>query len=310
MALNYVPINRYLTKFYQYENNFKGFSKLSEEQLVDLTKKVYRHQELMSKTSSNISIKLSKLEIYNKTLQYLTNSNIHFDLDSYDERIAYLILMADPNLVTFKEFLKMDLISKEEISLVKEKKKRNRLSEMRNQSLLAYKARVTEQIGFFDPKLLKYEELFFKKFFNDKELITEIGNDNCDKLMLRGKLLPDFNSISDERYEDLTNIAQIWLSLVPEKYNSKVATYSVTSQKKLLGLNNLAEQLAMFILLTDSDLDLLKIYEEESTMKKIEKRSIEQFGFFNKDLLVLEMKYHDRFCPDKKLSAWTKTKKD
>lgn len=310
MALNYAPINRYLTKFYQYENSFKGFSKLSEEQLVDLTKKVYRHQELMSKTSSNISIKLSKLEIYSKTLQYLTNSSIHFDLNSYDERVAYLILMTDPNLVTFKEFLKMDLISKEEISLTKEKKKRNHLSEMRNQSLLEYKAKVTEQIGFFDPKLLKYEELFFKKFFNDKELITEIGNNNCDKLMLRAKLLPDFNSISDERYEDLTNVAQIWLSLVPEKYNSKVATYSVTSQKKLLGLNNLAEQLAMFILLTDSDLELLKIYEEESTMKKIEKRSMEQFGFFNKDLLVLEMKYRDRFCPDKKLSAWTKTKKD
>ena len=55
---------------------------------------------------------------------------------------------------------------------------------------------------------------------------------------------------------------------------------------------------------------MLRIYEEESMMPKVEERTIEQFGFFNQGLLPLERKFHKRFCPEKKLSIWTKTKKD
>ena len=135
MSINFIPLDRYTTKLYQYENSFKGFSGISEEQLIDLTKKVYKNEELMAVTSPKRSAKLSKLDIYSKTLQYLTNPSIVFDLKTYDERIAYLILMADPNLVTFKEFLKLNLISKDEIASAKEAKKRKQLNEMRIKTL-------------------------------------------------------------------------------------------------------------------------------------------------------------------------------
>ena len=46
---------------------------------------------------------------------------------------------------------------------------------------------------------------------------------------------------------------------------------------------------------------MLSIFEEESKMPIIEERIIEQFGYFDKELLILEKKYHDRFCPDKEL---------
>ena len=152
--------------------------------------------------------------------------------------------------------------------------------------------------------------MFFKRFFNEKELVTEVGCNNQDKLMVRAKLLKDFNNISNERYDELVSVAQTWLSLGPDKYNSKVAAYSVTNQTKLLGLTNRAEQLALFILLIDNELDMLRIYEEESMIKNVERRIVEEFGYFNKELLVLERKFHDRFCPDKNLSVWTKTKKE
>ena len=97
---------------------------------------------------------------------------------------------------------------------------------------------------------------------------------------------------------------------IPEKYDAKVASYSVTRQRKLLGLTSLAEQLAVFILLVDSNLDMLRIYEEESMMKYVEERITEQFGYYDKELLVLERKFHTRFCPDKELSIWSKIKKD
>lgn len=252
---------------------------------------------------------ISKAERYQKTLQYLTSPNTYFELKTFDERMAFLIMMTDPNLVTFKEFLKTDLIAIAEIDKVDNEKERNHLMQRRNQTISTYESAVREKIGFFDAKLIKYEEMFFKRYFNEKELVTEVESNNQDKLMVRAKLLKDFNNISDERYKELVSVAQTWLSLAPDKYNYKVAAYSVTNQSKLLGITNRSEQLALFILLIDSNLDMLRIYEEECMMKNVERRIIEEFGYFNKELLVLERKFHDRFCPDKNLSVWTKTKK-
>ena len=182
--------------------------------------------------------------------------------------------------------------------------------DLRNQTVSGYESTVREKIGFYDPRLLKYEELFFKKFYNDKELVTNVRMNNQDTLMLRARFIKSFDSISDERYEELVELSQLLLSLVPDKYNTSLATYSVIDQKKLLGLKNSYEQLALFILLVDSDLDMLRIYEEESRMQNVEERIKEHFGYYNTVLLSLERKFHNRFCPDKKVSVWTKTKND
>lgn len=302
----FISTEPYRSKFYQKESSFKRFLELSEKQLSA----IYKMTETTPDTLLQQSESISNLLRYQKTLQYLTNPLIHIDLRTYDERIAYLIIMVDPNLITFKEFLKINLISKAEIAKVEDENERDYLTELRKQTISSYKTAVIEKIGFFDEKLLKYEELFFKKFFSEKELITEVGGNNHDNLMIKSKSLKDFSSISDERYKELVSTAQTWLSLVPEKYNIKVAAYSVTHQHKLLGLTSLAEQLALFILLIDSNLDMLRIFEEESMMKIIEERIIEQFGYYNKELLILERKFHNRFCPDKELSIWSKSKKD
>ena len=90
--------------------------------------------------------------------------------------------------------------------------------------------------------------------------------------------------------------------MIQTKHNSSIAAYSVTEQKKLLGISGIAEQLVLFILLVDSDLDMLRIYEEESIMQNVAARIIEQFGYYNQELLTLERKFHRRFCPDKQIS--------
>jgi GTPase SAR1 family protein len=94
------------------------------------------------------------------------------------------------------------------------------------------------------------------------------------------------NSLS---FEQLKNIAQGCLAMAP--YDTKVATYSVINQKKLLGISGMAEQLALFILLVDSELDMLRIYEEESMMSEVERRIKEQFGYYNPELLNLDYRY-------------------
>lgn len=310
MPDRFMPTDHYRTKFYQKENSSKGFLDLSEERLSELAKKVYKNQEAMTENLSHRSVTTFELEKYFKALQYLTNPLIHLELHTFDEKVAYLIMMMDPNLVLYKEFLKLDLVSIEEITQVEDKYEKIRLKNIRNQTVATYESLCREKIGFYDAKLLKYEELFFKRFFNERELVTEVRNHNQNSFITKAKKLRDFNSISDERYSELVNIAQTWLSVVSETCNSNVAIYSVTNQSKLFGLSNFTEQITLFILLVDSNLDMLKIYEEESTTSNIERRIVEQFGYYNKDLVNLEKKFYDRFCPNKEISIWTKTKKD
>ena len=305
MTPSYLTIDYFINKFYRKEESSKGFRELSEERLSELSELIATKKD---KTIDTLSPQ-ENIEIYKKTLQYLTHPYIHFELETFDERLAYLILMVDPNLTIYKEFLKLNLISSIEITKVEDLEERKRLINLRNQTISTYKSTIRKKLGFFDSKLLKYEEVFFKRFLSNHKLITEVGSNNHNHLMLKAKTLKDFDSITDERYEELMNIAQGWLSLVPEQHNYKTASYNITNQKKLLGLTTSAEQLALFILLVDSNLDILKIYEEESMMKNIQERIIDQFGFFEPELLTLERKFHNRFCPDKELSIWTKTKK-
>ena len=96
--------------------------------------------------------------------------------------------------------------------------------------------------------------------------------------------------------------------MIPDKYKTKIATYITTNQMQLIGLNTFAEQLAFYILVVDPNLDMLRIYEEESMIPNVEERIIEEFGYYNAELIKIEKKFHQRFCPSKKLSVWTETK--
>ena len=129
MASNLIPIELSITRFYLKGNNSKRFLALSEEDLEKLSKRIYIEQDEIAETQSRILGGLSKLERYQKTLQYLTNPHIHLDLKTFDERAAYLIMSLDPNLVIFKEFLKLDLISIADISKVEDEDERNRQQE-------------------------------------------------------------------------------------------------------------------------------------------------------------------------------------
>ena len=303
MAPIFKPVEYYTSKFYEKGKESKRFMDLTEDDLKELKKKVEEKRQMMSDNVTFRSVHMPKFDVYQSALEYLTNPTIHLKYRTFDERVAFLIMMVDPELVLFREYLKLNVISKEEITKVEDKKERAALLQKRNQAILNFQSTVREKLGFYDAKLIKYEEMYFNKFLGEKELITEVGNNNQEAIIFRAKVLSNFDSISDERFEQLKDIAQGCLSIAP--YDTKVATYSVINQKKLLGLSGMAEQLALFILLVDSELDMLRIYEEESMMSEVEKRIIEQFGYYNPELLKLEKKFHKRFCPDKELSFWT-----
>ena len=309
MAPTYQPIEYYRRKFYQNEQNSKNFANLSAEQLAVVAGKIYKKQEQNPETTNHFQQRITNLDRYEKTLQYLTNPFIHLEFKTFDERIAYLIMATDPYLVIFKEYLKTNIPSMNEINNTEDSHERANLIMKRNMAISEYERNVRDKVGFYDPKLVKYEELYFKRYFGNKELITDSKMNSNDALSFMARCLPRFKSISDERYEELKEIAQYWLSCASDYkdiYNA--AAYSILNQKKLLGLKNVEEQLALFVLIVDSELDMLRIFEEESKMSEVEQRIKEQFGSYNKDLLSLERKFHCRFCPEKELSVWTKLK--
>ncbi len=308
MSLDFRPIEYFRTKFYQKEREFKKFDNVDIKTLLEIVNKVYRKQEIAPSFNPHTQKHVLQSEVYQRTLEFLTSYNIHSIFRTWDERLAFLILATDPNLVSYREYLKTDIPSMSSIERIENEKERNQALQSRHKILIDMETRIREQIGFYDAKLVKFEEVFFKKFHADKELITDVKQNNINHLLSYSKYLRNFNSITDERYQELVSIAQIWLSMIPEGQNSRTAAYSVLNQKDLIGLQTLAEQYALYILITDPDLDMLRIFEEESFMPKVQERIEEEFGYYNQTMLRLERQFHEQFCPEKKLSPWSDLK--
>ncbi len=294
----------YRTKLYQKEKDFKNFENITEERLAKIAKKVYYRQENQENTPSNIFVK-DKLTKYMETLTFLTNPQIHLDMSKYDERIIFLIMSTDPELVEFKEFLNSNITPMARITGAATEEERELLTSKRSAEVLNYTTRVREKIGFYDAKLLKYEEIYFKRFLREKELISAVKQNHINKLIATAPFITSFNSITEERYQELQSKAQIWLSTTNAQNDFFTAAYSCNNQSDVIGLETIFEKLVFLILVSDPNLDILRIFEEESKIPEVERRCKEAFNYYNPDLITLEKLYHQRFCPKKTLSPWT-----
>ena len=292
------------TKLYQKEKEFKGFEGLTETDLANVAKKIYLKQEY-GQAASPQGYSKDNLTKYMAILRYLTNPNIHLEIKSFDERILYLIMSVDPKLLTFKEFLKCNITPSRIINNEKDPKKKAELLAKRDQEILELQTQVRNQVGFYDSRLLRYEEQYFKKFIIKQELITKVNQDFITKLIAIIPFVTSFNSITNERYQVLQDKAQVWLSETNATNDLFTAAYSCSVQKDTLGLNNILEQLVFLILVGDPELNCLQIYEEESKMDEVQRRCLESFNYYNMNLIHLEKLYHERFCPKKELSPWT-----
>ena len=302
MSYAYHSPEYFRTKLYQKEREFKRFETLTLDDVAKVAKKLYSKQEMNAQSGFYRKDKLTK---YMDTLTYLTNPSIHMELKTYDERIIFLIISVDPELEAFKEFLKTNITPTKVINAEQDQKKQQELISQRESEILEMQTRIRNKIGFYDSKLLKYEETYFKRFISSKELITKVNQDNITKLLRIIPLISSFNDISDERYQILQEKAKEWLATTNCENDLFTAAYSCSEQKETIGLNGIIEELIFLVLIGDPELDVLRIYEEESRMDEVERRCKEAFNYYSKDLITLERLYHERFCPEKTLSPWT-----
>ena len=72
MALKIVSLEQCKTKLYQRENFFKYFNDITEEDLVEITKKVYRFLSIMYNPNTTTKPEtINDLEKYKRILSYL-----------------------------------------------------------------------------------------------------------------------------------------------------------------------------------------------------------------------------------------------
>lgn len=281
-------------------NNFQGITNEDVETLKQIIANKKKYFEAKQSLFSN-----SGLNNYINTLRYLTNPTISQELSTFDEKVLYLILSCDPELITMKTFISSDILPASRIN-EEDDKKRKGLEQRRYQELEQYATAVRQELGFYDGSLLKYESILSRRLLKKQGLITDVKIPSLDKLLKRAELIKTLDIITDNSLIRLRSICEMWLNEAKDPADLNSLAYNLINRFKELHIYNIEEQLIIFILIADPNLDLLRIYEEESNFNQMKVRAKNELGFYNKDLIKVERLYHDKFEPEKEISAWTK----
>lgn len=247
---------------------------------------------------------LTGLARYNDVLVYLTNPFIYHTYPNVDLRLLYLIRAVDPNLIFLNEFYNTNIPSLDDISKAFDEEREN-LAMLRKSRSLSFKQKVREQIGFYNSKVLGYEQAYFNRFLKDKEFIRKANMGYFTKLM---ELVPKkvlFKFIDSDTERLLSDKVAWYLEQTGGCVDAYTVSFHLLCQNSMLGLKTRKEQMAFFITVVDPELKLLRIYEEESRIQEVKRRAIEELGFYDDKMIEIEKAYKKRFMPDVKLSVWS-----
>ena len=289
-------------QFHSRSVTFNKFINITEEDIARIKKMISSRAQ--SKVNNGINL-YPGLNNYINTLRYLTNPTILKDLSTFDEKILYLILSCDPDFETMKTFISSEITPSSYIDDEEDETKKRNLKEKRKQELQAYSDQVRNKIGFYDGNLLKYESILSRGLFKKQGFLSDIKIPSLKTIFEHAGIIKNLNIINEVNLTRLQAIRDKWLEEAKDPSDLNSLAYNLLNRYKDLGIYTVEEQIIVFMLIADPELNLLKIYEEESNFNRMQTRAKEELGFFSKGLINVEQLYHDKFEPDKKLSAWT-----
>ena len=304
MAYDSINLETLKNQFHSRSVNFQNFKNITNEDVARIRELI--NAKLPKIENTKTYDRNQGLDNYINTLRYLTNPTISQELKTFDEKVLLLILSCDPDLETMKTFLQSDITPTSDIEVEEDEKKKQQLQIKRNQEIASYESEVRKKIGFYDPKLLRYESLLHRGLFKETGFSSDIKKPSLKTLLARAELIQGISIISEANLQRLQEINERWLKEAKDPSDLNSLAYNLLNKFRDLHLFTVEEQVITFILIADPDLDLLRIYEEESNYHVVEKRAKEELGFYNKGLIKVEQLYHDKFEPERKLSAWTK----
>ena len=298
----YTDLSVMRNQFYQRAVSFNGFRDITLEDVQGILSLI---KERKSRVTKPTSIFISTgLDNYIQTLRYLLNPKIGLELRTIDERLIYLILATDPNFETFNSFLASNIISTHDIESAPAVEQK-RLAKERENALSAYETQVRETIGFYDPRLLKYESILKKGLLKSSGFFQGVIIPSINGLLKKADNIESFDNISSNILERIKLLKEKWCIEAKDPKDLNSLAYNILNNREIR-LYTPEEQILFFILVADPDLRLLTIYEEESKRDRINERALKEVGFVSNGLIKSEQLYHDKFEPEKQVSAWTK----
>ena len=237
-------------------------------------------------------------------MEFLSARHAHLEFGDYDRRILFLILASDPDFLMHDIFLDTEIISESTIKQAPEEDK-EKLKEKRKRQLSEFRDKVKSKLGFYDTNFLAYES-DLRKIIDKDKLIFNVKYDALSRILERAQGVTIFDKITEEDLERLKLASERWLIEAENLKDFNSLAYNLLIKPGLFNIKNIPEQVLIFIMLADPELNMLRIYEEESREVFTKERCLEEVGFYDSHLIQLERKYHDKFLPDMRISIWDK----
>lgn len=271
---------------------FKNFSDINEDTLHNI--KVMAKDWLSENKYTGID----------KFFGVLNYALFHFKTKhmSFDEKVIFIILVLDPELSIYNEYISKLIISEADIKKEVNLDKKNKLTTMRNRSLNSIEVACRERLGFYHPHILMYEKLYQAKF-NKITYFTNIKRDYLNLLLRRNYRFYDFSQVGPVRYQELVATSEKWKELIGDD-DYRTTVYNIIKSPGFLELKTVEDKFTFLILVLDYNLEILKIYEENCQLSEIKDQCIAKVGCFDELLVPIEREYHKTFCPEKKISEW------
>lgn len=293
-------------RFYDRKKDSNNFKNITKEQIEAIKKATEERKKIYGN--------ITPLELYYRTLAYLTSINIHATYKTFDERLVFLILTIDPDLNIAKLYTEAPLITlyEKEHMIIPDKEENEEeyieytiKKDVHNKTLSNIKNYMHENFGITDQDFVLFERLFYFRHVLNEELATNIKSNQVDELFSKAITVRSYDKYTDEDYQEAINLAQLYIASQPDYQNPNTVAFNLLKQNKLIGGNATFKQIfLLYILICDPDLKAYQIYLDESTTKRCKKRMKEELGYYSEELIRLEKLYHKRFTPDKIISIW------
>lgn len=300
----YLPIEQAKGRFYMRAHFSKNFAELTEERLEEIKKDAIKYvNEHSIEYNKKTTFLKRPISLYTDVIFYLTNPCINDTYPTFDEKMAFLIQVIDPEYKIAKMYLQSTLLTAYEQKNLKPEDGEKRRKHIDERNILFHQTE--NMFGFTDPTFVQMERIFFNRFGLQKELLSNIQGNYIEELFSKSIVVRSYNRTTEEEFEEANHIAQNLIALQSDITNPNTVAFNILKQNKLLGGNGTLKQAYLiFILAFDPELKMLQIYYDESMVPKMEARANEELGFYERELIRLEQEYHQRFEPEKIVSVW------
>ena len=281
-------------RFYQYAVKTKNMKEITEERLEEVKSdlEVYKERIL---NGDNKRSPMYKLDRYYNCLRYVDGKR-HY---TFDEKMAFVINLVDPDCTMYIAYRALDIIPKEEIEAMEDPKEQTAAKLKNDITIGEYQSAMRAELGFYEGRLVKFEEQYYKRFI--KKFIPFAGKDYSDVLFTSQH---DFSNITTFQYLRVKEKALDYIEKVGQT-DPKTIIYHLLFQNNLLRLYTSEEKLLFFIMVYDPELDHLNIYDDECMWDKIEEKIREEKGYFNRNLIIIEKEYCKAFdLQSKRKNLW------